>query len=306
MMMTIARTSILKSGSRLHTGFCGSFPKRDGRSMRRSPSCWHASEAAGERESQLAWVHSVMNPAAFAREYLGFVPDEVQRKILEAAPDFKRIALNCNRQWGKSTIIAILAVHRMLMQPGALVLVVAPAERQSGEFVRKVAGYLDVLGIRARGDGVNDVSKVLPNGSRIVGLPAKDATSRGFTSVSMLIVDEASRLPDVIYNAVRPSVGVSGGDIVLLSTPNGKRGFFYRTMTGTEATMGGEKWLLHTGPVTECPRVPAAFLAEERALGEAYFRQEYMVEYVETGKDLFDEELVNSMVKAGLEGWILR
>ncbi len=243
-------------------------------------------------------VRTAVNPAVFARELLGFEPDAAQARILEMAPDFRRIALNCNRQWGKSTVVSILAVHRLVMQAGALVLVVAPAERQSGEFLRKVGAFLAKLGIAARGDGINGISKVLPNGSRIVGLPAMDATARGFTGVSMLIVDEASRLPDAVYEAVRPSVGVSRGDIVLLSTPAGKRGFFYRTMTSTD-----EKWLRHTGPVTECPRVPEAFLEEERAMGEAYFRQEYMVEFIETGQDLFDEELVGSMIRPELEGW---
>ncbi|MDQ3175559.1 MAG: hypothetical protein M3Q91_17935, partial [Acidobacteriota bacterium] len=75
------------------------------------------------------------------------------------------------------------------------------------------------------------------NSSRIVALPGKESTIRGFSGVSLLIVDEASRVPDELYQAVRPMLAVSGGDIVLLSTPFGKRGFFHH-----EWTEGGADW----------------------------------------------------------------
>ena len=120
---------------------------------------------------------------------------------------------------------------------------------------------------------------------------------RGFSAVSMLVVDEASRVPDDVYLALLPSLAVSDGDVVLLSTPRGKRGFFYREMTE------GERWLRHTGPVTECKRIPKEFLEKERARGESYFSQEYLCEFVENGKFLFEETLVKKMVKPGEEAW---
>jgi hypothetical protein len=42
------------------------------------------------------------------------------------------------RQAGKSLVCSALALRTMIMEPGALVLVVSPSDRQSGEFVRKV------------------------------------------------------------------------------------------------------------------------------------------------------------------------
>jgi len=55
----------------------------------------------------------------------------------------------------------------------------------------------------------------------------------------------------------------------LLSTPFGKRGFFYETWANGE----GEGW--HTVKITakQCPRIPQDFLEEEqRALGEWWFQ----------------------------------
>src|SRR5437868_7837973 len=98
----------------------------------------------------------VMEPLRFVRERLGFEPDEKQQIVLD--PGVRRGLLNCSRQWGKSTVTAAKAVHRAYSTPGSLVVVVSPSGRQSGEFLRKAAGFVRRLGIRARGDGDNEIS----------------------------------------------------------------------------------------------------------------------------------------------------
>jgi hypothetical protein len=77
-------------------------------------------------------------------------------------------------------------VHRAYTRPGCSVLVASPCERQSAEFLRKAAGLVGKLGLKVRGDGDNKISLMLPNGSRIVGLPGTDTTTRGFSAVSLL------------------------------------------------------------------------------------------------------------------------
>jgi hypothetical protein len=57
---------------------------------------------------------------------------------------------------------------------------------------------------------------------------------RGFSGTSLLIVDEAARVDDELYYAVRPMLAVSGGVLMMLSTPFGKRGVFYEEWTGGE------------------------------------------------------------------------
>jgi hypothetical protein len=117
----------------------------------------------------------------------------------------RRGLLNCSRQWGKSTVTAARAVHRAYCIP---VMVVSPTARQSGEFLRKAAGFARRLGIRPRGDGDNEISLRFPNGSRIVGLPGMEDTVRGFSAVSLMLIDEASRVSDDLYQAVRPMLAV--------------------------------------------------------------------------------------------------
>ncbi len=221
----------------------------------------------------------------FARR-LGFEADARQTAVLDSRA--KRGILNCSRQWGKSTVLAVKAAHRAWSVAGSLTLVASPSERQSGEFLRKTAGFLGRLGIKRRGDGDNAGSLALPNGSRIVGLPGVEGTVRGFSAVSLLLIDEAARVSDATYKSLRPMLAVGDGDLWLMSTPYGKRGFFYDAWAH-----GGDGWERHTAPATECPRIPAAFLEEERReLGSRWFAQEYLCEFVDDGNGWFGRGLV--------------
>jgi hypothetical protein len=241
-----------------------------------------------------------MDGVLFARERLGFEPD-AQQSIVLGEP-VRRGLLNCSRQWGKSTVTAAKAVHRAYTAPGSLVVVLSPSARQSGEFLRKATGFVHRLGLRVRGDGDNVLSLQLPNGSRIVGLPGVENTVRGFSAVSLMLIDEAARVKDDLYKAVRPMLAVGGGELWLMSTPSGKRGFFYE-----EWERGGPKWTRVAVTGAECSRIPAEFLEEEReALGERWFKQEYCCEFADADESLFDSDLIRAAFSDDVEPLILR
>jgi hypothetical protein len=232
----------------------------------------------------------------FAREQLHFQPDPKQEVVLNSGA--KRRLLNCTRQWGKSTVTAIMAVHNALSHDGSLTLVVSPTSRQSGEFVRKAASFVRKLGLRTRGDGDNEVSLLFPNNSRIVGLPGTEDTIRGFSAVSLLLIDEAARVPDDMYKAVRPMLATSGGALWLMSTPFGRRGFFYDEWSGPRANT----WTRITVPATGCPRISPAFLDEERAaMGDWWFRQEYLCEFTGANDSLFRHDVIFDAISHDIE-----
>src|SRR5205085_9491296 len=111
---------------------------------------------------------------------------------------------------------------------------------------------------------------VLSNRSRIVCLPCREDTIRGYSHIGLLIIDEAARVPDDLYRAVRPMLAVSAGRLICLSTPYGKRGFFHDAWA-----TGGDDWARIEVPATRIPRIDPEFLAaERRGLGESWFRQE--------------------------------
>lgn len=218
----------------------------------------------------------MLRPSLFAKYALGIEPDEKQRLVLDSQDP--QVILNCSRQWGKSTVSSIMALHQALYNPKSLVLIVSPSARQSGELVRKVSEKLPLFGIKAKSDGLNAISLVLPNGSRIVGLPGDGATIRGFSGTQLLIIDEASQVTDELYRACRPFLAAAkDGRLILVSTPFGTQGFFW------EEWERGEGWLRISTPATECPRISAKFLeSEKRSMGDAWFRQEYMCEFLES------------------------
>ena len=219
---------------------------------------------------------------AFAR-YLRVESDGWQSNLLRSASE--RILLNCCRQSGKSTTAGIIALHRALYHPGSLVLILAPAERQAKETFGKVAQAYRRLGHSVAPDSYRKLGMRLANGSRIEALPGSEKTIRGFSGVDLLVLDEAARVEDGLYFAVRPMLAVSGGALIMLSTPAGRRGVFFEEWTE------GVGWERYEVPAEECPRISEAFLEEERlSLPRRVFDQEYRCVFTETEDAVFSVE----------------
>ncbi len=238
---------------------------------------------------------SPLDIVEFARRRLAFDPDPTQQVILRSTA--KRVVLNCTRQWGKSMVSAAKAVHRVFTVPKSLILVASPGLRQSGEWMSRAVDVLARLGIAKHGDGNNRVSLLLPNGSRIVGLPEAEAKIRGFSALSMLIIDEAARVSEEMYHALRPMLSTTNGDIWMLSTPSGKQGFFYETWEH-----GGPEWLRIAVTAADCPRISREFLEEQRSvMGMDSFRQEHMCEFIGSGAAVFDRDLLEAALDDELD-----
>ena len=229
-----------------------------------------------------------LDRSSFARE-VGIEPDPWQEDLLRSSSD--RVLLNCSRQSGKSTISGVIALHRALYYPGSLILCLAPALRQSQELFGKIAGFYRDLGRPVLPQGERKLSLELENGSRIVTLPGSEKTIRGFSGAALLIVDEASRVADELYFAVRPMLAVSGGALMMLTTPYGKRGIFYEEWTG------GHGWDRYEVPARECPRISPEVLEEERqTLPSWVYRQEYECSFEETEDTVFTTDMLERAV----------
>ena len=226
-----------------------------------------------------------LDPARLATR-AGIAPDPWQADVLRSVAP--RLLLNCSRQSGKSTITALLAVHTVTYEPGALVLLLSPTLRQSGELFKKVIDAYRVLGRPVPAEAETQLTLTLENGSRVVSLPGKEGTVRGYSGVRLLIIDEAARVENALYYSVRPMLAVSGGRIVTLSTPFGRRGWWYDAWQN-----GGLTWERVKVTAADCPRIAPAFLEEERAaLGPWWYRQEYECEFSETVDQVFGYDLV--------------
>lgn len=231
-----------------------------------------------------------LDPLSVAR-YVGLDLDPWQSELL-SCPD-PRILLNIHRQGGKSTTCAVLAVNEALNDPG-LILAASPSQRQSGELFRKIVQTLRALDPAPEFALDSTTRLELANGARIVALPGSEATVRGYSAPRLILIDEASRVDDELITALKPMLATGNGRLVALSTPWGRRGWFYQTWE-----FGGETWRRFRVPASECPRISQAFLDEElRDLGPLRFASEYSCEFVDTAEQFFPTGLIERALTA--------
>lgn len=181
-------------------------------------------------------------------------PDPWQTEMLRSPARFK--ILLCCRQSGKSTTTAIVAAHEAGFQPGSTVVEIAGHWRQAAELFGRTRAVLDVVADAFPVKEASAARVELENGSRILCLPGNAEGVRGY-SPNLVIFDEAAFADDALFLAVRPMLLQTGGRIVLLSSPNGRRGFFH------EVWARGD-WASWRVRASECPRISAEELAAAR------------------------------------------
>lgn len=163
----------------------------------------------------------------YLEEHLGYRLFPWQTAVLSDRS--RRISVDGARQGGKSTITSAKVAHKAKYKAGSLSVILAPTLIQSQETMRKVKDFIALDPtypelVRSASDTVE-----LSNGSRILVLPATERTARGFSRPDIILFDEASRIEDEVYDAVRPMINNSPrSEIIEISTPYGKKGFFYR------------------------------------------------------------------------------
>ncbi len=235
----------------------------------------------------------------FAREQLGLTPQATQARLLAARG--RRVILNCHRQWGKSTMAAVRAIHQALSYAGHQVVIVSIDARRAQKLANVCRELLQRLGLKVKGDGTNARALKLPNGSSIIPLPGGEDTVRGFTA-NLLIIDEAARVPDAVFAAATPMLAATNGDLWLLSTPKGKSGFFYEIWSGPDAAK--EPWLRIEGKASTEGRIAPGFLATEgRRKTGAEYEEEYECGFGGRKRSVFAEEWLEKAFCAEVPGF---
>ena len=239
-----------------------------------------------------------LDPVLLARD-CGLDPDPVQAGLLSTAA--RKVLVNCCRQWGKSTTTGLIALHEALYQAPAMIVLVSPSQPQSTELFKKIHGAWELLPGAPESHQESLTRMELANGSRIISLPGSEKTTRGYSGATLIIMDEAARVPDELLAAVRPMLATTSGRFFALTTPAGKRGWFY------EAWSRGEGWERVTVKGRECPRISPAFLDEERsALGPLRFSQEYDCEFTDAETSVFASELIEQALTDDFDPFLVR
>jgi hypothetical protein len=239
--------------------------------------------------NSVAELRNRLSRVTFARRFFPDL-DPWQEKLLRSNHD--RILIAAARQSGKSTMCAIIATHEILYNANSLVLVVSRSVRQSGELTTKIKRFYHLLGEPVKAVAERQLSLTLENGSRVVTLPGDEATIRGFSGPSLILIDEAARVPDDVFAAVSPMLAVSGGRLIALSTPSGLNNRFAEWWVDD-----GHEWERFKTTAADNPRITEEFLAHERKhMTAAEFAQEYEVSFVTDEHQLFTREMLEAAI----------
>lgn len=221
-------------------------------------------------------------------------PDAWQRGLLES--EHNRVLLLCARQSGKTSVVAALAAYRAIHEPNSEIIIVSSTQMQASEVLRRIRQILSVAQLKYSQRSVQRIE--LANGSRVMALSSSEQSVRGYSGVSLLIIDEAARVSDELYYTLTPMLAISHGDLYALSTPFGARGWFWQAWAQDRE----DAWHRVTVAASECPRLTPEFLAEERRrMGELWYRQEYECEFIDATHSVFSYDLISSLVREDLE-----
>ena len=209
---------------------------------------------------------------------------------------------------GKTTMADIQAFHKAYCYPGTTIVIISATKPQAMEVIYKLKRLM-------RTGNFTDFKELLPSQkeskseivikgpsggkeSRIISLPATDA-ARGYTA-DLVIVDEAAFIEngDYIFNQViEPMTQATDGDILLLSTPNGKQGFFYEAFAS-------EHWSSYQFPWWANPDNTGVKMERKREMMTAVqFEAEYEAKFTTAQKAYFSyNDIHNAVSKLSGQG----
>lgn len=260
---------------------------------------------------------------------IGFNPFDWQRDVVQS--NSRRKIINGARQSGKSTIVSAMPCHAARFIPRSLNIIMAPTEAQSVEDMIKVYDFIAHDRRYPKIIRKSDALIQLDNGSRILVVVATDRSARGYSKPRTIVMDEASRIPDVVYKSgVRPMLTDNGDcELLLISTPFGREGFFFESWTSQTGiwTKFEVRSPYDTDPIDQWHLAPAIseyefadkrkahgirayysprhFSLEEQeenlqTMGILQYRQEYCCEFVETNAAVFTYEDLDRMFGSNL------
>jgi len=154
--------------------------------------------------------------------------DPWQKEFLDCKGDKM---LCTGRQVGKSVMCGKDCAKWALANPNKVVLMIAPTERQAFALFDKTLNELIAINRLSLKKGRLRPTKTkinLKNGTVIWCLPTGlSGLGIRFLTVHRLYAEEASRIPELVWDAITPMLLTTGGETIYLSTPWGTSGYFY-------------------------------------------------------------------------------
>jgi hypothetical protein len=159
-----------------------------------------------------------------------------QEKCLTDFKDNRYNIILKARQLGISTLSAGYSLWLMLFHNDKNILVIATGKETAKNLVTKVRVMYDGLPqwLKTNTEEINKLSLRFANGSQIKAIASNESAGRS-EALSLLIIDEAAFIDkvDTIWTAAQQTLA-TGGDSIVLSTPNGVGNWFHQQWIGAE------------------------------------------------------------------------
>ena len=228
--------------------------------------------------------------------------DKWQEEILEYSNE--DLCICSGRQTGKSTIVSILASEFVTRNYNKHILIVSITEDQAILLLQKCLFYLDKIhsNLIKKGKYRPTKSKIeLRNGSiiRTKAIGQSGFSVLGYTN-DMLIVDEAALVSDFIWESITPTLLTTGGNIILVSTPHGKRGFFYRayhdehfkTFHTNSIEVIEKREICATWTELQRDKAIGFIESERKRMSKREFGQQYLGQFIDELDQFFPDEII--------------
>jgi phage terminase large subunit len=195
-----------------------------------------------------------LGPCEFSEQVLGMRPWSRQRDILSSILTHTKVAVRSGHKVAKSTSLAILALWFYCRYPRARVIITAPGYRQVEEIIWREVLWL-VRNARIPIPGGGNISEKAATGLRhpltqaqIIGYTSdKKEAIAGISGPAILyLVDEASGVPQGIFEAIMGNRAGGNAWLFLISNPTRADGEFYEAFHGKGEEAIGAKVGYHT------------------------------------------------------------
>jgi hypothetical protein len=232
-------------------------------------------------------------------QMLGFVPHAGQQPIFytidEQRDIVNNLAICCGRRFGKSINTSVIAA-RELAVPFSSTILLTPTFNNAKIIFNEVLKNIQKLQLPIKNINRGSFRFELENGARFSANSAANIESALGSYNSLLIVDEAQSVPDLmeIINqmlvptlldyGVRPS-GILYGKQIYIGTPRGVDNQLYDLFIKEDEF---PNWKSFSAPSTTNPILPQSYFAQMRLeLGEMLYRQEILAEFFGTDDNVF-------------------
>jgi len=245
-------------------------------------------EAVRQRPAPTPVLDRLRTDPTYPMVAAGLTPDPWQAALLRS-PD-KQVAALCTRRSGKTRTVGAMVTGRSLTRR-TQTLLFAPTEDQSKELLQYVREMNDALGCPVPLVRESQTELAWANGSRVLAKTDRPKSARGFTP-DLLVIDEAAQISDELYLSIKPMLILGKCDLLALTTPFGKVGWFFNLWDDEKQSRYWRKWKI---TAYECPRIRRDVLAEHAAtMPPRWFNQEYMCEFNDAVDAVFGKTVIDA------------